>query len=160
MANPPRPQMSSIFDDMLAETKTRFDDLFRSGRSPGGALATSPAALSGAVGATSSAAVAHVRPDWESPAAERLNARYGDGWRYEIVERRRDGDEAIVLCKLILKGGAVRSQFGSATISAAPVAGASGNLKFRIGETPGGQTEREAFRRATEAALMNCADLA
>ncbi len=48
----------------------------------------------------------------------RLNERFGNDWRYEIAEQQRAGDEAIVLCKLILgKDGAVRTQFGRAKIS-------------------------------------------
>ena len=90
-----------------------------------------------------------------------MNERFGNDWRYEITEQRRDGDEAIVLGKLFLgKEGAVRSQFGRAKISEGPVAGHSGGVRFKIGSAGAEQGERDAFRRATEAALMNCADLA
>ena len=60
----------------------------------------------------------------------RLNERFGNDWRYEIAEQQRDGDEAIVLCKLVLgKDGAVRTHFGRARISEGPVAGASGGVR-------------------------------
>ena len=36
MANTQRPGLSSVFDDMLAQNKKRFDDLYRGGRSPAG----------------------------------------------------------------------------------------------------------------------------
>ena len=46
-----------------------------------------------------------------------LNERFGSDWRYEVAEQQRDGDEAIVLCKLTFgKEGAVRTQFGRAKI--------------------------------------------
>ena len=99
--------------------------------------------------------------DPKSPAVHRLNERFGAGnWRFEIAEQQRDGDEAIVLGRLTFgKEGAVRTQFGRATVGAKAVAAASGGVKFKLGA--GGDTdERDAFRRATEAALINCADLA
>ncbi len=140
MANPQRPGPSSVFDDMLMQSKKRFDALSR-----GGPATAAPI----------------VRPDPDSPVTRVLNERFGNDWRYEITEQRRDGDEAIVLCKLFLgKEGAVRSQFGRARISEGPVAGVSGGVRFKIGSAGTEKGERDAFRRATEAALMNCADLA
>jgi hypothetical protein len=160
MANTQRPELSSVFDDMLVQNKKRFDDLYRGGRLRAGEAA---AAAKGAIGqerrtVASPTAALSAHPD--SPAARRLNERFGDDWRYEIAERQRVDDEAIVLCKLILgKGGAVRTQFGRAKISAGPVSGSSGGTRFKVGVGSPEQDERDAFRRATEAALMNCADL-
>ena len=106
------------------------------------------------------AAAPSARLDPDSPVARRLNERFGNDWRYEIAEQQRDGDEAIVLCKLILgKEGAVRTQFGRAKISQGPVVGASGDVRFKLGVAGAEQDERDAFRRAAEAALMNCVDL-
>jgi hypothetical protein len=100
------------------------------------------------------------RLDPQSPAVRRLNDRFGNDWRFEIVDEQRDGDEAIVMCRLVLdKEGALRTQFGRARISQGPVPGASGGMRFTLNAAGAGQNEREAFRRATEAALMNCADL-
>ncbi len=161
MANPRRPGLLSVFDDMLGQSKKRFDDLFRGGRSPAGEPGS--AAFAGlAVKVAPVTAASSVRPDPDSPVTRLLNERFGDDWRYEITEQRRDGDEAIVLCKLFLgTEGAVRSQFGRAKISEGPVAGVSGGVRFKIGKSAGAdQGERDAFRRATEAALLNCADLA
>jgi len=162
MANTQRPELSSVFDDMLAQNKKRFDELYRDGRSHAGKAA---AALKGPFGKQTSAfrspaTSPGAKLDPQSPAARRLRERFGDDWRYEIAEQRRVGDEAIVLCKLILgKEGAVRTQFGRANISEGPVSGASGGLRFRVGAAGGGQDERDAFRRAIEAALINCIDL-
>ena len=99
------------------------------------------------------------RLDADSPAARRLNERFGDDWRFEIAEQTRDGDEAIVLCKLIFgKDGAVRTQFGRARISGA---GCRSERRRAIQGRRRGRRpdERDAFRRAAEAALMNCVDL-
>ena len=96
--------------------------------------------------------------DPDSPVLRRLRDRVGNDWRFEITGRQRVGDEAIVLGKLTVGKDAVRTQFGRAAISPAPVAGASGNVKFKLAAA-GEPDEREAFRRATEAALSNCVDL-
>src|SRR5271170_6997168 len=153
MANPQRPEFSSVFDDMLVQNEKRFDDLFRGGRLHAGEPAASSAAFAGLAGKD----LASGRPDPDSPVTRLLNERFGNDWRYEITEQKRAGDEAIVLCKLFLgKDGAVRTQFGRAKISDRPVAGVSGGVRFKIGREGAEQDEREAFRRATEAALMNC----
>jgi len=159
MADTPRPELSSAFDDMLEQTRKRFDDLYR-GRQP---RPSEPAArarsfVSRAVTPrVPRAAAARLDPD--SPAAHRLNERFGSDWRCEITEQKRDGDEAIVLCKLIFgKENAVRTQFGRARISGRPVAVASGGVRFKIGGSGTEQDESDAFRRAAEAALTNCVD--
>lgn len=162
MANTQGRELSSVFDDMLAQNKKRFDDLYGRER---GTAAVPPAAASKPVAAQRAPSAAprntpSPRLDPDSAAARRLNERFGNDWRYEIVEQSRDGDEAIVLCRLFLgKEGAVRAQFGRAKISQGPVAGASGDVRFRLGTAGGGQDERDAFRLATEAALVNCIDL-
>jgi hypothetical protein len=145
MANAQRPELSSVFDDMLTHSGRRFDDLYRGGRSYAGSL-----------GAGSS-----VRLDPDLPSVRRLNERFGSDWRCEISEQRRDGDEAIVLCKLIFgKQGTVRAQLGRAKISGGSVTGLSGGMRFKVGRVVDAeQSERDAFRRATEAALINCVDL-
>jgi hypothetical protein len=162
MTNTQRPELSSVFDDMLAQNKKRFDDLYRGGRPSAGRLAAGPQGPIGSRATTAPLpnAAASDRPDPGSAAAGRLNERFGSDWRYEIAEKKRDGDEAIVLCKLIFgKDGAVRTQFGSAKVSKGPVAGASGGVRFKVGLASADQDERDAFRRATEVALMNCIDL-
>ncbi len=163
MAIPERPpQLSSVFDAMLAQSKKRFDDLYDRERPVARASlgVAPPRSLQswdrlGPAGKTST-----MRLDPKSPTVRRLNERFGDGnWSFEITEQQRDGDEAIVLGRLIFgKEGAVRAQFGRATIGAKAVAGASDGLKFKLG-AEGNTDERDAFRRATEAALICCAEL-
>ena len=160
MADPGRGELSSAFETMLAQNKKRFDALYRGGRLPAGgpAAPANPAAAEVGSGATMVAA-ASIPLDPQSPTARRLKERFGTDWRYEIVEQQRDGDEAIVLCRLIFgKEGAVRTQFGRAIVARAPVAGTSEGLRFRLDVSGAGADERDAFRRATEAALMNCLD--
>jgi hypothetical protein len=162
MADIQRPELSSIFDDMLSRNKASFEELYRGGQSLAGpsAAITKPAAGWEKIAATSPRAAAAVQLGADSPAARRLNERLGNDWRYEVAEQKRDGDEAIVLCRLIFgKDGAVRAQFGRARIADASVAGASGGVRFKVGGAGAAGDEREAFRRATEAALMHCAEL-
>jgi hypothetical protein len=90
----------------------------------------------------------------------RLNERFGSDWRYEITEQRRESGEAIVLCKLTFgKDGAVRTQFGRAAFSYGAVTGAADGVRFSLGAGGSTADERDAFRRAAEAALMNCIEL-
>jgi len=89
-----------------------------------------------------------------------MNERFGSDWRYEISEQRREAGEAIVLCRLTFgKDGAVRTQFGRAALSSGPVTGASDGVRFRSDTGFSGTDERDALRRAAEAALMNCIEL-
>jgi hypothetical protein len=161
MASTPRPELSSAFDDMLAQTRKRFDDLYRGGQPQAGAAAA-PAAPFVSRGPTTAARApaASSKIAADSPAARRLNERFGDAWRYEVAQETRDGDEAIVLGRLTFgRDNAIRTQFGRARISGNPVAAASGGVRFKIGGAGTAADEREAFRRAAEAALMNCVDL-
>jgi hypothetical protein len=161
MASTPRPQLSSAFDSMVAQTKKRFDDLYRGGQSQT-SEPTAPATpfVSRAMATITRAPAASPKLGGGSPAARRLNERFGSDWRFEVAEQTRDGDEAIVLGKLTFGGdNAVRTQFGRARISGNPVTAASGGVRFKIGGPGTEAHERDAFRRAAEAALMNCVDL-
>jgi hypothetical protein len=160
--NSTRSQLSSAFDDMLAQSKKSFDDLYRGGLSRSGSSLAQPrpfaAGPSTASRAASGALPAKIDPD--SAAARRLNERFGGTWRYEITAQKREGDEAIVLGKLTFgRDSAVRTQFGRAKIAGDAVAASSAGLSFKVGGAGSAQDEREAFRRAAEAALSNCVDL-
>jgi hypothetical protein len=162
MTNPPRPELSSVFDDMLSQNKKSFDDLYRGGRTNSGKSGRAVAPPFRPKGTTlpSPAVVPSVQLDPQSTAARRLRERFGNDWRYEIKERQREGDEVIVLCKLTFgKAAAVRTQFGRAKISRGPVLGASSGVRFKIGQAGAEGDENDAFRRATEAALTNCLEL-
>src|SRR5262245_49521709 len=126
MAETRRPEPSSVFDDMLAQTKKQFDDLYRGQRRSG---ERTPAAAAPAVRERDQTARAS-RPSAlleasSSPAVRRMNERFGNDWRYEITEQGREAGEAIVLCKLTFgKDRAVRTQFGRAPLASGPVTGA------------------------------------
>ncbi len=158
MANSQRSELSSVFDDMLSKSRKSFDELSSGRQSPVGPSVAGSKPFSGGrkTGASPSE---NLQIDADSPAARRLNERLGNDWRFEIAEQKRDGDEAIVLCKLIFgKDRTVRTQFGRARIQDAQVAGAAGGVRFQVGGA-NAPDEREAFRRAAEAALTSCAEL-
>jgi hypothetical protein len=161
-ANTPRPQLSSVFDDMLAQSRERFGELYRGGFSHAGASSADarPMAARTTITARAAAGALASKVDQDSAAARWLNEHFGANWRYEIAAREREGDEAIVLGKLTFgRDNAIRTQFGRATITGDAVAASSGGLRFRLGGIGSEQDERDAFRRAAEAALSNCVDL-
>lgn len=160
MAETRRPEHSSVFDDMLAQTKKQFDDLYRGPRRAGERAASieSPTATDRDSGARTAKPSGRLDAN-SSPAVRLMNERFGNDWRYEISEQRREAGEAIVLCRLTFgKDGAVRTQFGRAA-SSGPVIGASDGVRFRSDTGFSGTDELAAFRRAAEAALMNCIEL-
>jgi hypothetical protein len=160
MANTPRPELSSVFDGMLAQTKKRFDDLYGRGQLRSRETAELPRSFATREVRERKPPASSAMLGAVSPAARRLNERFGSDWRYEIAEQKREGDEAIVLGKLTFgRDNAVRTQFGRAMISGNPVAAASGGVRFKVGGPGTEQDERDAFRRAAEAALTNCVDL-
>lgn len=148
-----------MFDDMLAQSRERFDELYpgRFSRA-GGSPVPSSARVTTAARAPAGSLPSEVDPD--SAAARWLNEHFGVNWRYEVAAQRREGDEAIVLGKLIFgRDNAIRTQFGRARITGDAVPATSGGLRFKLGVTGSEQDERNAFRRAAEAALSNCIDL-
>jgi len=154
MASGQRSQLSTLFDAMLVHNKERLDALLRddrSGQRRGDgerAAATHGSARDAALDVASSA------------AARYLNERFANRWHYEIAERYRVGDEAIVMCKLFLKDhGVVKTQFGRAPIAAGWVAGRSGSVHFRLALSAAERNEEDAYRRAAENALTNCVKL-
>jgi hypothetical protein len=162
--NTPRPQLSSVFDDMLARSKRGFDDLYRGGFSragePSAPARTSarPFAARTTPAARPTALPSRVDPD--SAAARWLNEHFSGNWRFEISAQKREGDEAIVLGKLTFgRDNAIRTQFGRAKIAGNAVTASSGGVRFKVGSAASEQDEGEAFRRAAEAALSNCVDL-
>ena len=172
-------RFTSAFDDLLEKNRRELDALYQgAGPSPPSRAPAAPAAPERGPAPTSAArppgtdaaepvpaAPAAPPPPAASPAERLLNERYGDGWRFEITSRRREKDEVIVVGTLRLPGaGGVRTQFGSARISAGggATAGSAGGVAFSLGgasaESPLG-AEEAAFERAREDALASCAAL-
>lgn len=160
MANAPRPQLSSAFDDLLAKGRKRFDDLYHGGQPPTGKRVTSPRLFGNREIAAREPSGPSIGPGADLPAARRLDERFGHEWHFQITEQTRDGDDAIVLGRLTFgKDNALRTQRGRARISPSPVTGTSGGVRFEAGGFVTEQDERDAFRRAAETALMNCIEL-
>ena len=95
---------ASSFDEMLERNRRELDGMY-------GGIAWTGAREAPPPGAASPARAASA----ERPVVRKLNQRFGDKWRYEITERRRDGDEVIVLCRLTLpERNVTKAQFGLA----------------------------------------------
>jgi hypothetical protein len=160
MENTPRPQLSSAFDDLLARGRKRLDDLYRGGQPPKGKRVESARLFGNPEIAAREPSLASIEPGADSAAARLLDQRFGHAWHFQIVEQTRDGDDAIVLGKLTFgKDKAQRTQRGRARIPPSPIAGTCGGVRFEVGGFVTEQDERDTFRRAAEAALMNCVDL-
>ena len=164
--NTPRPQLSSVFDDLLAQSKRSLDDLYRGGFSRTGEPPAPARPFAARTTARTTPAARPVtgslpsRVDPDSAAVRWLNEHFGGNWRYEISAQKREGDEAIVLGRLTFgRDNAIRTQFGRAKIAGHAVAASSGGVRFKVGGATSERDESEAFRRAAEAALANCVDL-
>jgi hypothetical protein len=156
MASGQRSPPSTLFDAMLVHNKERLDALLREdrfGQSGDDRNRVAARRQSSAAGGAP-LDVAH------SAAAQYLNERFANRWHYEIAERRRVGDEAIVMGKLVLEDqGVVKTQFGRAKIAASALAGRSGTVRFRLELGAPERNEADAYRRAAENALANCVKL-
>ena len=147
---------ASSFDEMLERNRRELDDMY------GGIAWTGAREAAPPPGAASPARAASA----ERPVVRRLNQRFGDKWRYEITERRRDGDEVIVLCRLTLpERNVTKAQFGFARIGRAgaggAVRGSAGGMSFTLGAgesvSLAGDSEDAAYERAADDALAKCA---
>ena len=172
---------SSAFDELLERSRRELDAL--SGSSGGRAF--SPTSRTFTSSSTSSATVATrdvaqgvstrattSPPVARSPAERVLDEKLGADWRYEVLDRTREGGEMIVRCRVTAPArGVSRTWHGSAPLSgarggvASGMTGTAGNVRFSLGGSAGAPTddpiraEREAERRAIESALAACARL-
>lgn len=140
---------ASSFDEMLERNRRELDGMY------GGIAWTDPREAAPPPGAGAA-----------SPVVQQLNQRFGDEWRYEITERRRDGDEVVVLCRLTLpERNVTKAQFGLARIgragAGAAVRGSAGGVSFTLGAGESGwlagDSEDAAYERAADDALAKCA---
>ena len=178
---------SSAFDELLERSRRELDALSGGSNapalSPSSRAPTSPSAgASGAIaqGAAQRVSARATRAS-ESPSALRspveraLDEKLGPGWRYEVLDRTREGDELVVRCRVTAPArGVSRTWHGSARLSgagrrggASGTTGTAGNVRFSLGTGAGAGTERhdpiraerEAERQAIESALAACARL-
>ncbi len=152
---------SSAFDEMLERSRRELDAL--SGGSDAPALSPTPRTAS------------QTAPAPRSPAECALDEKLGTNWRYEVLERTREGGELVVRCRVTAPArGISRTWYGSAPVSgagrrASVMGGKAGNVSFTLGAGTGtgagvgannpARSEREAERQAVEAALAACARL-
>lgn len=145
---------ASSFDEMLERNRRELDGMYGGIAWAGAREAVPPPGAASRAGAA------------ERPVVRRLNQRFGDKWRYEITERRRDGDEVVVLCRLTLpERNVTKAQFGLARIGRAgagsAVRGSAGGVSFTLGAGDSGSlvgdSEDAAYERAADDALAKCA---
>lgn len=150
---------TSPFDDLLKQSRESFETL---AGSPGPASKSSRKSSSDFQPPSDKLSQLHE----PSNVRQFLDGRYGDRWRHEILERKRERDQIIVLCKLIIEDEDIsKSQFGKATIErrSGGVAQRAGKVNgipfsFTPSEADNDDGEAAAFRRATESALEKCAE--
>lgn len=104
----------------------------------------------------------------KSVAARKLDERFGEGWSYEVTERRREGDEMIVLCRVEIPDKDIsKTQFGSAKVlkpgERFTLQGTVDGVPIGIAVGRGAPLKRDpeetAYRRAVDVALAKCAEL-
>ena len=147
--------LTSAFDDLLARNRQQFDGLIGGTRSrPRRADSAAPPAGPAAAGGASIVLDAST-----SPTARILDARFGDGWRYEILERRDDGDVAVVSCRLVVaaSGASVAGHGRAPHGSGNRVEGRIGEMPFSAGTAAADDnTLQSAWQAAAEQALAAC----
>lgn len=172
---------SSAFDDLLERSRRELDALSSGSGSP--ALSPTPATSRGSpaspFASTRSASALSARapassPASRSPAERALDEKLDADWRYEVLERTREGGELVVRCRVMAPvRGVSRTWYGSAPMPGSSrggkggMTGTAGNVRFTLGagRGSGAQThdpiraEREAERQAIESALAACARL-
>lgn len=182
---------SSPFDRMLADSRSQFDALLRrpkpegadprSGEPRQAAAPTLPSAAADRPLPASLSApqttTAKPRPSaGQPPVAESLDiratdigrtlsSRFGDAWRYDVVDTRRDGEDVVVWGRLVVEDrgydktrrGRARvhrsSGFGGDTSVSAGASGVDFTLRAPVVE----QAEQAAYEEAVTAALGACA---
>ena len=95
---------SSAFDELLERNRRELDALSGSSRSP----ALTPAARTTTRPPAGASAVARTETISASPTASRspaehaLDEKLGTDWRYEVLDRTREGGEMVVRCRVQL----------------------------------------------------------
>ena len=172
---------SSAFDELLERSRRELDAL--SGGSGGRALSPTSRTFTSSSTSSTTAATRDVAqgvstrattspPAARSPAERVLDEKLGPDWRYEVLDRTREGGEMVVRCRVTAPArGVSRTWHGSAPLFgarggvASGMTGTAGNVRFSLGGSAGAptdnpiQAEREAERQAIESALAACGRL-
>ena len=170
MATSDRSRSTAAFDEMLERNQRELDALYSgpvsTSRPPANAEVTPRPTTPSTTPLYSASRQGRGVDEPDSATVRNLTERYEDKWHYDVVERRREGYEIIVLCKLSIEDDQIsKSQFGSAPIGGAgsTAAASAGGTSFSFGaasgsrKTPVGDLEDLAYRRAVDAALAKCA---
>lgn len=184
---------ASPFDRMLDESRSQFDALLRrpkpeAATRPGeprqAATPTAPSAAADRASPISSSARASItaRPQ---PSADQaataepldihatdigrtLSSRFGDAWRYDVVDTRRDGEDVVVWGRLVIedrgydktrRGRARVQRSGGTGVSGGdtPVSASVGGLDFVLRAPVAEPAEQAAYEEAVTIALSACA---
>ena len=171
-------KFSSAFDDALAQNRRQLDELMNQSQSSAGAARSArpdaahtpitppPVAHPRSAAAARTSGLDARRFDADaSVAVQRMQARFGNDWRYDIVEQIREGDECIVRCQVTIpSSGVSKTQFGSAHIGGEAVSGAADGVSFslQLGDATAQTSqaaEQAAFQQAVENALTRCEEM-
>jgi hypothetical protein len=132
------------FDTLIAGNRQQMDELYDQSN------ATSPRSVSQTAKVGTEATLFENLDSQsidEGQSAAWLNHNFPDAWRCEVRDRRRQGNEVVVLCRLDLLGYKIhKAQFGSAMIPAAE------NGKYRNER----EAESAAYEAAVDDALRQC----
>ena len=179
---------SSAFDELLERSRRELDALSGGSGAPvlSPTAGTSPSSSFTPAGAmargVTQGALARAQTSLpterstteRSPAERALDEKLGPGWRYEVLDRIREGGELVVRCRVTASArGVSRTWHGSAPLSgarggvASGMTGTAGNVRFSLGAGASASAlghdpipaEREAERQAIESALAACARL-
>ena len=166
---------SSAFDELLERNRRELDAL--SGGSDAPALSPTSRTSSGSSAGSPATATRSVARGvtTRTPAERTLDEKLGADWRYEVLDRTREGGELVVRCRVTAPArGVSRTWHGSAPLSGGPggsasgrMTGTAGNVRFSLGASAAAsarshhpiRTEREAEQKAIESALAACARL-
>lgn len=167
-------KLSSVFDDLLDENRKRLDEMTDGG--PAGDSAP-PAPRPGATPARAPTisppsptrpkprdtdrpivlpAATQPPPGGDIPAeiAARISDLFPGGWRHEVTDRRREGDEIVVSCRLVSGDGRQSAKGTGRAPLGGGITGAFNGHSFRLKSKGGG--EDAAFRQAMGKALLQC----
>ena len=172
MATSDRSRSTAAFDEMLERNQRELDALYSgpdsTSRPPANAGVSSHPTPPSATPHYSASRQGRGVDEPSSVTVRNLTERYGDKWHYDVVDRRREGDEIIVLCKLSIEDDQIsKAQFGSASIggTGSKTAASAGGTSFSFGaaagsqEAPAGDPVDLAYKRAVDAALAKCATM-
>ena len=138
-------ELTESFDELLEGNRQELESLYNrsstSSEGPGGNDSVAPVRERAGIKRFDKDELA------ETDAADWLDRHYPGEWRHDVRDRRREGNELVVLCRFELPGyGIRRTQFGLAEIDQ-PASPSQGTER---------EAEETAYRQAIDDALRWC----